>query len=63
MGAELFYAERQTDRQTDRHEQDNSRFNNFAKAPKMIWVFSNIDFEECEIPTEVLPKFLLRVDF
>jgi hypothetical protein len=38
MGAELFHADGRTDRwpdrQTDRHDEVNSRFSSFAKAPK-----------------------------
>jgi hypothetical protein len=33
VGAE-FYADRRTDRQMGRHDETNSRFNNFANAPK-----------------------------
>jgi hypothetical protein len=34
VGAELFYADRQTDRQTDRHGEANNRFSQFSNAPK-----------------------------
>ena len=34
IGAELFHADGRTDRQTDRHDEANSRFSNFANAPK-----------------------------
>jgi hypothetical protein len=33
VGAE-FYADRRTGRQTDRHDETNSHFSNFANAPK-----------------------------
>jgi hypothetical protein len=37
VGAELFYEELRTDGQTQsRHDEANSRFRNFAKAPKRI---------------------------
>ena len=32
VGAELFYADRQTDRQTDRHDEPNSRFSQFCRV-------------------------------
>jgi hypothetical protein len=35
VGAELFPAK---DRQTDRHDEANSRFHNFVNAPKIIWL-------------------------
>jgi len=31
VGAELFYAEGRTDRQTDRHDEGNSRFSKFCE--------------------------------
>jgi hypothetical protein len=31
VGTELFYAEGRTDRQTDRHEEANSRFSQFSE--------------------------------
>jgi hypothetical protein len=34
VGAELFYADGRTDGQTDRRDEANSRFRNFAKASK-----------------------------
>jgi hypothetical protein len=35
VGTEFFRANRQTDRQTDRHDEANSRFRNFANVSKL----------------------------
>ena len=50
VGAELFHVDGQADRQTDSHGEPNSRFSNFAKAPKnaiymleVCLVYSGID--------------------
>jgi len=34
--AELFHAYGQADRQTDRHDEANSRFSHFSNAPKNV---------------------------
>jgi hypothetical protein len=34
VGTELFHTERRTNERTDRHDEANSRFSNFANTPK-----------------------------
>jgi hypothetical protein len=46
MGAKSLHADRQTDRQTDGHDEVNSRFNNFENAPKSNML--------CELNAEIL---------
>jgi len=38
VGAELFYVDRQTDGQTDRHNEANSRSSQFSDTPKTVMI-------------------------
>ena len=50
MGAELFHA----DGRTDKHDESNSRFPQFANAPKKVPPPPNIgEFPVCSSPSEI----------
>ena len=44
VGAEFFHADRQPNRRTDRHDEANSWFRNFANAPKNRYTFHSGNF-------------------